>query len=309
MENLLPWRVLKEPLITGAYNSFAVDILESDATYRGYICGMENGQRLCMVRVGSMQQLQVVSIEQLRLVDGSLVFHPETFTEEIDVLVTVQQNRPESWQAGRIVGGVEGDGYLLANVEVNLSDDSVQRYLVLDGPGAAFRRIRRRGHLGPPVTKLSFRHATIPVDSLRLRSAGLTATLTTIQWIPQFRSLFLMQTGEIMFLGVENDRVAVLVAENTETDVTNDEIATSVLRAIYWYSKKSVLAAEFTARSIVEEILCITVAQQALDDPSENRFLGLYKELHVSVFAYLNVYDQHRLRRQLLRDVILKSGH
>ncbi|XP_055349675.1 uncharacterized protein LOC129596425 [Paramacrobiotus metropolitanus] len=255
---------------------------------------MENGQRHCMVRVGSMQQLKTVSLIHLRLVDGSLVFHPETFTEEIDVLISVQKNQPESWQVGRLLGGVRDDDYLLAKVEVYLPGDIVQRFLVLDGPRAAFRRIRRRGHLGPPIKRLSFRRASIPMATIRLRCSSTANILITIQEIPRFRSLFLIHAKEIMmFLDVTNDRVAVLIAEGNKRNVTNDDIVTGVMRGVDCF----VRAADMQVSWALDKTLCASVAQEDLKHPVELRLADLYIELHLMVFSYLDVYDQHQLRR------------
>ncbi|XP_055340502.1 uncharacterized protein LOC129589687 [Paramacrobiotus metropolitanus] len=303
-------RIGRYPLVAGVYDRFLVDILGGDAVYRGYVCGIDNNDH-CMVRVGSMQRLQRIPIDQLRLVDPeeSKLIHPNTLPEEIELLVSVEENQPESWQpVVLLVDGTLMENLSLVNVDVCVFGDFVKRYLVLHSTeiGMAFSCLRPRGYLGAPVTPQSFRQVTIPIVQLMFYSHAerrsykfsdnTEHTLERIREFPSFRSRFLRNTRNIMFLGVSEDKVELLCRRGYKLEA-DEGLVFSVSGE--WYKRLFAPGSDIIipCRRALEEMLTIITFQHDLNELDETRFGDLYVELCLMVFGYLDVFDQHCLRR------------
>ncbi|XP_055349432.1 uncharacterized protein LOC129596229 isoform X2 [Paramacrobiotus metropolitanus] len=292
-------KIHKSPLVTGVYSQFAVDIVEEEdgKIYRGYVCGMENEQ--CWLRIGTMQQLRLISIDKLYKVGLSRSIRPEEFGDEVDLLVSIGENEPESWRPARIFDGFWCEAFSLLNVDVTMPNNAVTRYSVLDGNGSVWKRIRRQGQLGPPVTTQTFRHVLIPFSMFTHVIPNITDTLDRVQKMHQFRSHFLYSSAykQIMFLGVVNACIAVLVAKGPGRGPTDEDILEHSISAIIQFTTIVTTSNPKNVLRIAEEMLDVIAATEDLEDPSELRFDDLYVNLRIVVLSFLDVFTQHQLRR------------
>ncbi|XP_055349674.1 uncharacterized protein LOC129596424 [Paramacrobiotus metropolitanus] len=298
MDNVVLSRIRKAPLIPKPYGRFAVDVLKDGSTYRGYICGIENGQYV--VRLGSQEQAQMVPMDKLRLPDcGDWdAFNRDTFKEEIDILISTDENQPESWQPAHLVNGVYSGDYFFITADVYLPGNRVKRCCVLDGNCAGFKRIRRRANVGSCVTSLTFNYVKIPIAPLSLRSSSIVSTLEAVQKMPLFSGVFYYgNCRSIMFLGVVDNCIAVLVKEQYKNHITSDEILNIFEETVDRFGKILAKTPEVVVPCILENMLSIVVCQQDFYYRNEFRLGEVCMELHLIVFSYLNIYDQHQLRR------------
>ncbi|XP_055340515.1 uncharacterized protein LOC129589699 [Paramacrobiotus metropolitanus] len=301
MENVLSVRISSDPLITGVYGRFVVDVLDEDATYRGYVCAVENDH--CMVRIGAMQHLRRLPMDKLRRTNWfqSLSLDLDDVPEEIDVLVSVEENQPESWQPACIIDGIVMDAFSFLNVEVQLPENVVKCYYVLDSSGAAFKRVRRRGYLGDPVIPQSFVSHEIPVSQFVSYCSNFADTLPKVRQMPRFRSRLMQEICGIMFMDATDDHVVVLVEEEYSQTLTDSEVKANVFKrvvsAVDNFMGKFTLATETISRTVLNELITRIVAGLDVSEPQEVHFEDLLKELSMEVFSFMDVYDQYQLRR------------
>ncbi|XP_055340484.1 uncharacterized protein LOC129589669 isoform X2 [Paramacrobiotus metropolitanus] len=303
MENFLSTRIIRDPLITGVYNCFVVDVLDEDATYRGYVCAVDSDH--CMVRIGSMQQVRRVPMEKLRLVEWmeTIRVHPDDVSDEIDVLVSVEDNQPESWQPARIISGMSFDSFALVDVEVTLPMKGIKRYYVLDSSNAVFKRIRSRGVLGNPVTAHSFSYQEIPVSEFTSYCDNFAGNLQKVREISRFHSRLMQEAGYglLMFLSATDDHIALLVASDYNQIVMDPKTKMKVMERIAFsvdgFMQKLNLATEKIAGTVLNELVTQVAADLDLSDSREFVFEHLLVELSMEVFSFLDIYDQHQLRR------------
>ncbi|XP_055349694.1 uncharacterized protein LOC129596440 isoform X2 [Paramacrobiotus metropolitanus] len=314
---LLP-RVSRHPLIAGTYDRFIVDILGDNATYRGYVCGVDSDH--CMVRVGAMQQLQRIPMGKLYLPDPeeAVMVPPDGLIEkDIEVLVSVNENEPESWQPVSSLDGKSNKSFLLGTVKVHRPDNMVKFYRVLDGGGRAFRCLRYEKSRGPPVTPQLFRQVQIPLSEITSpcltdqvfrdfgdyfqKNAPFTDStagiLERIREFSFFQSLFVKKSRDFMFLGILNGCIDILVSQVKRSYTDYDIPRLIVIQDRFFKRFKPSTAVNKAVRCVLEEILTIVPAQHESKDPNDVRFDDLYAELILMIFAYLEVYDQHQLRR------------
>ncbi|XP_055340499.1 uncharacterized protein LOC129589683 [Paramacrobiotus metropolitanus] len=309
MESVVLSRIRKTPLVPRSYERFAVDVLKDGSTYRGYLCGVKNSQY--MVRLGSQEQAQVVLMDNLRIPDYSdwETFSQGTFKEDIDVLISTDEHQPESWQPARVISGVYDGDYLFVTADVYFPGNRVQRCCVLDGKCAGFNRVRRRANVGSYVTLSSFNYIRIPIAPLSLRPSSIITTLEAVQRMPLFPRVFVNgNCRSIMFLGVVDNCVAMLVKERYNNYITIDDTVQVFEDAVERFEKILAKKPEIVVPHILENLFSIIVCQQDFDDPCEFCLGDIYMELHLNVFSYLDIYDQHQLRRTSHRfDQLLSS--
>ncbi|XP_055340535.1 uncharacterized protein LOC129589716 [Paramacrobiotus metropolitanus] len=311
MENFLSARIGRDPLITGVYERFAVDILDENVTYRGYVCAVDDDH--CMVRIGSMQELRRVAMDKLHLMDYRECkrIHPHTVPEEIDVLVSVDDNQPESWQPASIIGGKLIQTFSLVHAEVSLPGNAPRQFCVLDSSGAAFKRIRRRGYLGNRVTPQSFVNQQIPVSKFTSYCTHFADTLQKVREMPRFHSRFMQETYGIMFLGATDDHIDLLVEEKYNQNdgvillvegkpsyklpdhIMYERIANAVDRFMIDFMR----ATDKIANTVLKELVALIDTDQDLNKSHEFHFDDVLMELSTEVFSFMDVYDQHQLRR------------
>ncbi|XP_055349670.1 uncharacterized protein LOC129596422 [Paramacrobiotus metropolitanus] len=299
MENFLSARISRAPLITGVYDRFVVDFLDADATFRGYVCAVEKDH--CMVRVGSMQQLRRIPMDKLHLADYSerRCLNPQTTPEEIDVLISVEDNQPESWQPARIISGSSIHDFSLLYIEASLPGDVFRQYYVLDSFGAPFRRIRPRGNLGEPFTPQSFIYQEVALSEIKQYCNHFADTLHKVQGMPRFRSRFMQKNCGIAFLSATDYHIAVLVQEeyNHTLTVYGINIAKVIASTVDQFVGKFTQATAQIADTVLKELITRIVVDLDLRDPHEFHFEELLTELSMEVFSFLDVYDQNQLRR------------
>ncbi|XP_055337720.1 uncharacterized protein LOC129587818 isoform X2 [Paramacrobiotus metropolitanus] len=321
MENFVTFPIHKF-IYTDDWSLWTVDVLaEADnVVLRGRVCGVHESGLL--VKTGSCENSLLVPFSRLRRTlccealsgsdpvwpDGSVPDYDDrdlSSANDIEVLISLEENQPESWQPARILKGVLCCHWLYGNMEygslVKVELLSGKSCYLIDGPDDTTRRVRSHAVTHFPEytyltaeeyseVQLNFKPCADYPDPMFL--------IKTAIKIPEFPYFWRRTTGTV-FVSCDINTITVIKWRYHTT--TNDpEFAYYVLSdTAAFITKVDQMVKATTYEQLISLVSTAATVGEAknCEDGSAQSLFDLPWDIQVMIFSYLDAYAQSYLKR------------